>query len=60
MDGKFLSDWMESASRSWGHFIYTTLKDKRLPDDFPLTKMPEGFFPERLFLSDSDRWSAPK
>jgi hypothetical protein len=25
-----------------------------------LSAMPEGLFPERLFLSNRDRWSAPK
>jgi hypothetical protein len=60
MDGKFVSEWFESNRHSWGRFIYGALKDERLPDNFPLTKMPEGLFPERLFLSNRDRWSAPK
>jgi 4-amino-4-deoxy-L-arabinose transferase-like glycosyltransferase len=60
MDGKFVSEWFESNRHSWGRFLYGALKDERLPDNFPLTKMPEGLFPERLFLSNRDRWSAPK
>jgi hypothetical protein len=59
MDGRFVSEWMKGSPHSWGNFIYVALRDKRLPDDFPLTKMPAGLFPERLFLSDRDRWSAP-
>lgn len=55
-DGRFLSDWMESRDRSWGNFIYQTLTEKRLPSDFPLTKMPTGYFPERIVLSDKQRW----
>jgi hypothetical protein len=34
------------------------LKDKRLPDKFPLLHAPEGFFPEQMFLADRDRWSS--
>jgi hypothetical protein len=56
MDGKFVSEWMEGNERSWGNFIYQSLTDKRVPDKFPLTKAPAGFFPEQLFLSDHERW----
>lgn len=59
-DGRFVSEWMGSGQHSWGRFLFTVLKDERLPDNFPLTKMPEGFFPERIFLSNRDRWSTPK
>ncbi len=57
MDGKFLSDWMQDGKQGWGNFVYKILKDQRLPDKFPLTKMPEGLFPMRVFLADQDRWS---
>jgi hypothetical protein len=56
MDGKFVSEWMEAPKRAWGSFIYQTLMDKRVPDKFPLTKGPTGFFPEQLFLTDHERW----
>ena len=58
MDGKFVSEWMEGNDRSWGNFLLQVLNDKRVPDKFPLTKAPAGFFPEQLFLADHDRWSA--
>jgi hypothetical protein len=57
MDGKFISDWMEGGERSWGSFIMQVLNEKRLPDKFPLTHAPAGLFPERMFLTDRDRWS---
>jgi hypothetical protein len=58
MDGKYVSEWMEGGERSWGSFLFQTLNDKRVPDKFPLTHAPTGFFPERMFLTDSDRWAA--
>ena len=56
MDGKFVSEWMEGGEHSWGAFLLQVLNDKRVPDKFPLTKAPAGFFPERLFLTDHERW----
>jgi len=56
MDGKFVSEWMEGSERSWGGFLLQTLNDKRVPDNFPLTHAPTGFLPERLFLTDRERW----
>jgi 4-amino-4-deoxy-L-arabinose transferase-like glycosyltransferase len=60
MDGKYVSEWMEGSERSWGGFLLQTLNDKRVPDQFPLTKAPAGFFPDQLFLTDRDRWTIPK
>ena len=56
MDGKYVSEWMEAGTNSWGNFILQTLTDKRVPDKFPLLAAPPGFFPERLFLTDRERW----
>jgi Dolichyl-phosphate-mannose-protein mannosyltransferase len=56
MDGKFVSEWIEGSERSWGGFLLGVLNDKRVPDKFPLTKAPAGFFPEKLFLTDRERW----
>lgn len=58
MDGRFVSEWMEGPGRSWGSFLLGALNDKRVPDNFPLTHAPAGFFPERLFLTDKERWKA--
>jgi Dolichyl-phosphate-mannose-protein mannosyltransferase len=60
MDGKFVTEWMEAPKRSWGNFLMQTLVDKRVPDKFPLTKAPAGFFPEQLFLTDQERWPVEK
>jgi len=60
MDGRFVTEWMEGSERSWGGFILKALTDKRVPDKFPLTKSPAGFFPEQLFLTDHERWPVTK
>ncbi len=60
MDGKFVTEWIEAPKRSWGNFLIQTLIDKRVPDKFPLTKAPAGFFPEQLFLTDRERWPVAK
>jgi hypothetical protein len=56
MDGKFVSEWMEGSERGWGNFLFQVLDQKRIPNHFPLTKAPTGFFPERMFLTDRQRW----
>ena len=57
MDGKYVSDWMAGSENTWGGFILKALNEKRVPDKFPLTKAPVGFFPEQLFLTDQVRWT---
>ncbi len=56
MDGKFVTEWLEGSKHEWGTFLLQVLNDKRVPDKFPLTKAPAGFFPEQLFLTDRERW----
>ena len=56
MDGKYISEWTEGSERGWGAFLLQVLNNKRVPDKFPLTKAPAGFFPEQLFLTDRVRW----
>jgi hypothetical protein len=60
MDGKFVTEWIEAPKRGWGNFLMQTLIDKRVPDKFPLTKAPMGYFPEQLFLTDRERWPVAK
>ena len=57
-DGKFLSDWLLSSDRNWGTFILGTLQNQ-IPTGFPLRNAPTGFLPERLFLTDRERWKTP-
>jgi hypothetical protein len=54
-DGKFLSDWLLSSDRNWGNFFLGALQNQ-IPTGFPLRNAPTGFLPERLFLTDRDRW----
>jgi hypothetical protein len=56
MDGKFLSDWVLSGERSWGSFIIMVGLQNQIPPGFPLRNAPTGFLPERLFLTDRERW----
>jgi hypothetical protein len=56
MDGKFLSDWMLSGERSWGNFITKAVFQNQITPGFPLRYAPTGFLPERLFLTDRERW----
>ncbi len=60
MDGRFVSEWLEGSERGWGSFLIKVLTDQRVPDNFPLTKSPSGFFPEQLFLTDRERWPVAK
>ncbi len=56
MDGRFLSQWVRASGQSWGSFLFGAMTKGDLPDYFPLTKMPTGFLPEQMFLTDSERW----
>ncbi|MGH7951971.1 MAG: hypothetical protein ACREFE_08635 [Limisphaerales bacterium] len=56
MDGKFVSDWVHSGAHSWGNFIINALIKDRIPSDFPLHRAPTGFMPDRMFLTDRQRW----
>jgi len=54
-DGKFLSDWVLNE-RSWGDFVILGVLQNQIPTGFPLRNAPTGFLPERLFLTDRERW----
>jgi hypothetical protein len=56
MDGKFVSDWVHAGKSSWGTFIIQTVLQNQIPTGFPLRHAPTGFLPDRLFLTDWDRW----
>jgi len=56
MDGKFVSDWMRTGKHSWGNFIIQAAVQNQIPTGFPLRHAPTGFLPDRLFLTDWDRW----
>jgi len=60
MDGKFLTQWVRAGEQSWGNFIIDCVLHHEYPPNFPLRVAPTGFLPEQLFLTDWDRWKAPR
>jgi hypothetical protein len=56
MDGKFVSDWVQTQDSSWGSFIVDAAIKNIFPPGFPLRYAPTGFLPDRLFLTDRERW----
>jgi hypothetical protein len=60
LDAKFASDWMRADEHSWGNFILQAVAQGKIPTSFPLNHSPTGFFPERMFLTDAERWKLQK
>jgi len=61
MDGKFISDWILPREFSWGSFIVQAELQNQIPPKFPLHFAPPvKFLPERLFLTDRERWKLAK
>lgn len=56
LDSRFQSQWLRAGEGSWGDFIISTLLFKQVPPGFPLRKMPDGYLPEQLLLTDWVRW----
>lgn len=56
LDARFQTDWVRGGQLSWGRFIMGTLGGGQVPGSFPLTKIPPGYLPEQLLLSDVARW----
>jgi dolichyl-phosphate-mannose-protein mannosyltransferase len=56
LDARFQTDWVRANQVSWGRFIMGTLGGGQVPGSFPLTKIPPGYLPEQLLLSDLARW----
>jgi hypothetical protein len=56
MDSRFVSDWVRTRDYSWGSFILQVVTQNQIPPSFPLRIAPKGFLPERLFLTDRERW----
>jgi hypothetical protein len=55
MDSRFVSDWA-GRERRWGSFILQVVTQHQIPPEFPLRIAPTGYLPERLFLTDRERW----
>jgi hypothetical protein len=60
MDGKFLTDWVRGGELGWGDFVVQAVVQNQIPPKFPLRNAPSGFLPERLFLTDRNRWKPAK
>jgi len=56
MDSRFLTEWVRAGEHSWGSFVLESMLRKEIPQSFPLRRMPNGYLPEQLFLSDWERW----
>jgi hypothetical protein len=56
MNGKFASEMVRPGEQSWGRFIVLGVLQNQIPQGFPLRNAPTGFLPERLFLTDRERW----
>ena len=56
MDSRFVSDWVRAREYSWGGFILQVVTQNQIPPGFPLRIAPKGFLPERLYLTDRERW----
>jgi hypothetical protein len=57
MDGRFISDWITPREFSWGSFIIQAVLQNQIPPKFPLRFAPPiKFLPDRLFLTDRERW----
>jgi hypothetical protein len=57
-DGKFVSAWLHAGENSWGSFVLQAVSQNQIPQGFPLRNAPTGFLPERVFLTDRERWRA--
>jgi hypothetical protein len=55
MDSRFTSDWGRTE-KPWGGFILQVVTQSQIPPDFPLRITKKGFLPERLYLTDRERW----
>ena len=56
-DQRFLSQMLLEPS-SWSQFVMECQAHGQVPEGFPLTKLPAGFLPYQMFLSDKERWGS--
>ena len=56
IDAKSVFESAPTGDSSWGNFIVDTVVKAKTPTGFPLNNAPPGFLPDRLFLTDRDRW----
>lgn len=56
IDRPFQSEMAKGSRVSWGRFVAESIIKQEVPTGFPLKRLPPGFLPEQLFLTDWDRW----
>ena len=56
MDSRFVTDWARAREYSWGSFILQVVTQHQIPPRFPLRIAPNGYLPDRLYLTDRERW----
>ena len=56
MDARFLSQWVRAGEQSWGSFVLETLRNKKVPEYFPLNQTQNGWLPEQIMLTDWRRF----
>ena len=56
MDSRFVSDWARAREYSWGSFVLQVVTQHQIPPGFPLRIAPNGYLPDRLYLTDRERW----
>ena len=57
IDARFRSGWVRADELSWGSFVIDGFANHELPPNFPLRRVPRGYLPEQLFITDVDRWN---
>jgi len=60
MDSKLASDCLSRTPDTWANFAFQIVSQSKIPSSFPLVHAPPGLLPERLFLTDVDRWKLQK
>jgi len=60
MDERFLTEWVQGGEMSWGSFVIDTLAMKQVPPQFPLRYAQGAVQHGHLFLTDWERWNAPR
>jgi len=56
LDSRLVSECLQGSVESWGNFVLQVVTASDVPPGFPLHKAPTGFLPDRLFLTDQQRW----
>ena len=55
-DSRLVSDGLRLGMQSWGGFVIQATVQRQAPANFTLHYAPTNFMPERVFLTDWERW----